>query len=218
LPAKLDEDSPYSILARLPISTYLTVNYDSFMTAALKRATLGATLRKPVRASCSWRPAEVKEPEGYKRLKGTLENPLVFHVYGNDTQSTAMVLTEDNYLEFIRTVTRDDWRLPERLTETLTESVLLFLGFNPLDLDFRVFYKAVIGKIRQQQQDRIAVIQIQPDVSPMDELKQLKQFLRDDLTTLDIKVYWGTVKDFLLDLEKGLIESRKPVVRSGGHG
>ena len=128
LPAKLEEDSPYSILARLPISTYLTVNYDSFMTAALKRATLGATLRKPVRASCSWRPAEEKGPEGYKRLKGTLENPLVFHVYGNDTQSTAMVLTEDNYLEFLRTLTRDDWRLPERLTSTLTESVLLFLG------------------------------------------------------------------------------------------
>jgi hypothetical protein len=208
-PPNPDEDEPHVLLARMPIRNYLTTNYDPFMSIALERTPLGATggiFRKPRRERCRWH--ETDEPpdhsSGYDSA-GTYEEPLVFHLFGEDRAWSSLVLTEDDYLDYLRNVNwssdEKPWRIPLQLRSELTESMLLFLGFRAFDLSFRVLFKAVILNLQRVRQDsRYAVLQMDPGESPEQERRELQQFLNNDLLNWKVNVVWGSVQEFLSTL------------------
>ena len=192
-----DKDDPHLTLAKLPISTYLTTNVDSFMTAALEHA--GRT--KVRREVCQWQD-EYPRP-GYSELQGSKESPLVFHLFGDDENPQSMVLTEDDHLDFLRLVTKDRWRIPDGLRETLTVSMLLFLGYNVRDLDFRILLKGVVEQLTQRNLERWAVIQIEPDESFQQQLlnfQSLQTYLASDCSNLKVIPLWLSVREFLVKL------------------
>src|SRR5207244_2277244 len=115
----------------------------SFMTEALKFAK-----RTPQRESIRWQEGD-SEDDQYENLEGTFEKPVVLHLYGTDRQAASLVLTEDDHLDFLRFLSKDSWRIPDHLRQHLTESVLLFLGFNIRNLDFRVAFKGVVGQLKK---------------------------------------------------------------------
>jgi len=193
----LDEDEPHRILANLPISTYVTTNYDSLMTAGLKWVG-----RNPQRRHCLWRSADTEDTE-YKNLKGTNQAPLVFHMYGFD-DPTSLVLTEDDYLDFLRNVAKDEWRIPQFVRETLVDSVLLFLGFNISDLDWRILFRGLVAQLRDMRRDRIAVLQIDPDKGDTQQIDELRNFLERYCNSLNVQVYWRSVREFLVELRDEL--------------
>lgn len=200
-----DEDEPHMLLARLPIKTYLTTNYDPFMTVALERTFLNGAVRKPRREFCRWQEdAKPPKPITTYNSVGTLEEPLVFHLFGDDRLSSSLVLTEDDYLDYLRNVNwkanQEPWRIPSQLRSELTESLLLFLGFRAFDLSFRVLFKAVILNLQRSQKDRYAVLQMDPGESPEQERRELQQFLNNDLLSWKVNVVWGSVQDFLSTL------------------
>lgn len=191
-----DADAPHRILADLPISTYLTTTPDNFMAEALKHRG-----RQPQRALFQWWEG-AKEPADYQLLEGHSESPLVWHLYGAAPKTNSLVLTEDDHLDFLRNVSKDDWRLPATLMQKLTESLLLFIGFNVRDLDFRVMFKSVISQLKVGSA-RIAILQIEPEESYKErelDLKLVRNFLEQDSTELKIKIGWLSVREFLLSL------------------
>ncbi|HEX8502229.1 MAG TPA: CHAT domain-containing protein [Pyrinomonadaceae bacterium] len=194
-----DPESPHRVLADLKnVSTYLTTTPDNFMAEALKYRG-----RQPKRAAVLWQEGDREpKPEAYDTLEGDPENPLVWHFYGVAARPVSLALTEDDHLDFLRFLSKDSWRLPSTLRETLTEATLLFLGFNMRDLDFRVFFKGVVSQL-QARSGRIAVLQVQPEKSyeeKLEDLQLVKNFLENDSSDLQIKIRWVKVRDFLVQL------------------
>ncbi|HKG20894.1 MAG TPA: CHAT domain-containing protein [Blastocatellia bacterium] len=201
----LKPDDPHCILAELPISTYITTNYDSFTTQAIRHLKPN---RKPKREYCLWRKVSGDEEYSrldspYQTLRGTEDAPLIFHLYGLDEKPRSLVLTEDDYLEFLRLVSKDSWRIPQLLRSTITEAMLIFLGFNIRDLNFRVLFKGLIDQLKDDTLGRIAVLQIDPDEGyrqQAERVDELQAFMAKDCSNLRIEPYWGTVRDFLIEL------------------
>lgn len=194
-----DADEPHRILAELPISTYLTTNPDGFMTEALKYVN-----KKAHREVCRWQEGD-EEDDNYKALRGSGETPLIFHLYGSDQSHNSLVLTEDDYLDFLRLMSRDWWRIPAHIRATLTESLLLFLGYDVRDLDFRVLIKGVVEQLKKTSHTRIAVLQIEPGKNmqqKLHELKHLQKYLDSDCIKLKIVPCWLSVREFLVELRK----------------
>lgn len=196
-----DEDIAYRILAELPFSTYITSNYDGYLTFALEWVRRAKNVRVK-RRRCLWRSndREPRQQQQYQLLKGTQEEPLVFHLYGDDSESTSLVLTEDDYLNWLRAISKDEWRLPKVLHGSLTDSLLLFLGFNVRDLDFRILFKGLIGDLKEMQLPRIAVLQVFPDDSTYEAEAVLTFLSQDCRDNLDVQIYPGSARNFLVEL------------------
>ena len=189
-------NSPHQILARLPISTYIATTPDTFMAEALK---IESKSVQPL-TRCLWRGSDEVDKD-YESIKGTLDERLVFHMFGYDEDS--LIITEDDFLEFLRVVSRDSWRIPLGLRSTLTESMLLFLGFNIRDFDFRIFFKGVVDQLKDIRRERVAILQLPPDLSRkerLEEKREIETFLAKDLSNLKIQVLWTSIEDFLNEL------------------
>ncbi len=203
-----DPNEPHRILAELPISTYITTNYDSFMTAALRWVK-----KDPKPVHCRWQ-VDREEPKtlrSYAKLKGTETAPLVFHLYGNDDAPTRQVLTEDDYLDFLREISVDyDKCIPYNVRRLLSDSMLLFLGYKVRYLDCRVLFRGLIKKLRDFSRGRLAFLQPPPQrmftpgekaiEDDVDRSSELRRFVERNCGDLDIKVYWGSDRDFLVEL------------------
>ncbi len=191
-----DEGEPHRILAELPISTYLTTSYDSFMTAALYYVG-----KKPLRRSCIWNRDldNRREIEEYEDLSGSPDEPLVFHLFGNDEDPTSQILTEDDHLDFLGVIVKDfEHRIPSRLGADLSDSMLLFLGYDVQTLDCRVLFRGVIRQLREPpRRPRLAVLQFKGEEKNNAELQS---FIKRYCDNLHIEAYDGTVREFLAEL------------------
>ncbi len=194
-----DQDEPHRILAELPFATYLTTNYDSFLSAALQWVG-----KRPRRESCIWRTAlddRMVPDDEYAQLEGIPEEPLVFHLYGDDREPSSLVLTEDDYLDFLGAIAADfDLCIPEKLRAALSESMLLFLGYQVRDLDCRLLFRGLLGRLRSLRRGRIAVLQLEGDEEDSERTTELRNFIRRCCEKQEIRVYWGSVRDFLIEL------------------
>jgi hypothetical protein len=193
----IDKDNPHRILADLPISTYLTINPDNFMAQALKY--VERNCREEV---CFWQDRN-EETDEYQMLRGEDEEPLVFYLYGSAQVPESLVLTEDDHLDFLRAVSKDKWRIPMHIRRALTESILLFLGFNVRDLNFRVLLKGVVETLKENNLSRIIVLQIEPgdDVEQkLLDFTYLQNYLREECSSLKVIPCLAGVREFLIAL------------------
>lgn len=190
-------DDSHRILAELRISTYVTTNPDSFLTAALRWAK-----KRPIREHCPWRrpPDNRAALRRYAALRGTRDEPLVFHLYGSDEAPTSLVLTEDDHLDFLRALAHGDAELPEAVNRKLAESTLLFLGYDVRRLDCRVLLRGLIDQLKTTTRDRIAVLQVDPEAEEHGE--ELAAYMAKCCKKLLINVYSGSVQDFLVTLRE----------------
>jgi hypothetical protein len=196
-----DPDEPHAVLAGLPLSVYVTTNLDSFMMAALRWRG-----KKPDRQRCRWQDdlGELTS-DAYQHLRGTPESPLVFHLYGNDEDPKSLVLTEDNHLDFLRGIAADNRRrLPVTLRSKLTESMLLFLGYDVHRLDCRVLLRGLVAELKGTGRGRIAVLQVDPGERTPTQLAELQSYLEGCCRPLEIKVHWATTREYLCQLRDAL--------------
>ena len=94
------EDEPHAALADLPLPVYITTNYDAFMVEALRDRK-----RVPAQEICRWNTSPaVTAARGVlasKKFVPTPQNPVVFHLHGRLDIRESMVLTENDYLDFL---------------------------------------------------------------------------------------------------------------------
>lgn len=202
-----DESGPHGVLANLPIPVYITTTHDDFMMQALKKAE-----KDPHQELCRWKRSinndsdflgEGKEP--------TPANPIVFHLYGHpqtidrSTSLESLVLTEDDYFEFLINVSGDDDAIPLRMRRAMAGTSLLFLGYRLDDWDFRVLFHLLLAKYLRVSADRTHVaVQVPIDeAKPEEQRKKVQDYLNRYIASkrLDIRVYWGTSQEFTADLK-----------------
>ncbi len=198
-----DAREPHRRLAELPIANYLTTNYDSFMLEALKWQ--WRQNKQPQRRACNWRNSVFKnlsDSEEYKNLGGTIDEPLVFHLYGNDQDARSLVLTEDDHLDFLGRITADENLIPPRIRGALTDSMLLFLGYDLGDLDCRVLFRGLIANLENAIEDRVAVLQVHNFEQTARSKREFKSFTRRYCRNMRTQVYWGSVREFVIELSE----------------
>jgi hypothetical protein len=196
-----DPAEPHRVLAELPFPIYLTTNPDTLLADALRDAG-----KSPHLEPCRWREDALGPSE--RDYEPTRENPLVSQLFGqiDAEDSDPMVLTEDDYFDYLIGVTRNSELISPVVTSALASTALLFLGFRLDDWDFRVLFRSIMrqeGRHRRRRYVHVAV-QIDPEEGRIVEPKRARRFLERYFEGANIQIYWGNVEDFTRALRERL--------------
>jgi hypothetical protein len=194
---------PFRTLADLPLPMYLTTTPDNLLAGALRAAGRAPRLEYARwNAAARWpAPLDQADPD----YEPTPERPLVYQLFGSFALPKSVVVSEDDYFDYLLSVTRKDRSHPAAVNRRLVDSALMFLGFRLDDWSFRLLYRSLMaleGKDTLEEYFHVAV-QISPDehrtLEPDRARRYLERFLaRAPVTTLNI--YWGSSEEFLRDL------------------
>lgn len=186
-------DEPHAVLATLPLPIYMTTNYDDFMVAALK-----ARGKQAKREICRWNrsPAVTGEPnvlaDGFVP---TPESPLVYHLHGHFGVPESIVLTEDDYLDFLVAISQDDNLLPHEIQKAVAGSTLLFVGYRLADWNFRVVHRGLVIAGEEGLRRLSITVQLRPT-------EPARAYLDSYFRAMSVRVFWGTANEFMAELRK----------------
>ncbi len=200
-------DEPHGVLARLPLPIYMTTNYDDFMCRALRATPLAGAgqTKQPVRELCRWNKEVHGHPSEFDSgYMPSVEKPVVFHMHGSDDAAKSLVLTEDDYLDFLVQITKDPQLLPKRIEEAFADSTLLFLGYGLADWNFRVLFRALVEYLQKSTSRAHVSVQLLPVSKDMTdrEKESARGYLDKYFGNLKIHVFWGSCREFVAELGK----------------
>jgi hypothetical protein len=169
--------------------------------------------KDPKQEVCRWNELVQNQPSIFESIPGfrpTPANPVVFHLFGYmrngpDTLPESLVLTEDDYLDFLVNVSRDQNLLPPRIRESLAGTSLLFLGYRITDWDFRILLRIVSSYLGRSLHRRAHVsVQLMPEEDRLSDSQRAKtqDYLSRYFGKLDIGVHWGTCQEFVIELRR----------------
>jgi SIR2-like domain len=189
------DTEPHAVLAALPLPIYMTTNYDDFMAEALR-----CQGKQPRREICRWNASPAVRAEPSPLLDGhgvppSPANPIVYHLHGHLDLPESLVLTEDDYLDFLVAVSRDQDLLPHQIQRALAGTSLLFVGYRLSDWDFRVIHRGLV-MAGEQSLRRLSVTVQLPRTDPA------QQYLDRYFGAMKVRVYWGSAGDFMLELRE----------------
>ncbi len=188
----------HNTLARLPFPVYITTNYDNAMSLALK-----AQRKNPHREICRWNHALRDEPSAFDADQGFDPNPagpVVYHLYGHDGIPESLVMTEDDHLDYLVSISMGNHAvLPPRIRRALAEPSLLFIGYRLDSLSFRVLFRGIIHTMQGLGRTLNLAVQLPPDLEP--QVEYLENYF-EDFADLRVKIYWGTAQEFAQELSK----------------
>jgi hypothetical protein len=207
------ERNPLRLLAELPLPIYITTSYHDFLEVALSRATPQKT---PVSEIFYWDDTLHHIPSIYDRepnYQPSVERPLVYHLYGLDTYPESLVLSEDDYLDFLIKVTEEDFevhhseqrkRIPSSVLKALTGTSLLLLDYDVYDWEFRALFRGLIRAKNDSRANNRNIaegisMQIEPGQDHKDPAK-VKAYLNEYFRLYRFKVYWGEVESCVQEL------------------
>jgi hypothetical protein len=193
-------DEPHGVLSRLPLPIYMTTNYDDFMFRALE-----AQGRKAVRETCRWKKDIERLPSEFDHgYTPTPPQPVVFHLHGHVDAPRSMVLTEDDYLDFLVRITTNPQILPPRIEEAFSDSTVLFLGYGLADWDFRVLFRALVEYLEKSSSRSHVSVQLLPVPQDMTNAQKdnVQHYFDNYFSNLHIRVFWGNCREFVAELSR----------------
>lgn len=197
-------DEPHALLADLNLPIYITTNYDSFMSLALKHRE-----RDPKRELCRWnRFVEMEETSVFETgYSPTPANPLVYHLHGHYELPQSLVLTEDDYLDFLVHLSSDQALLPPAIRTALAGTSLLFIGYSLSDWNFRVLFRGLVGSLGASLGYTGVAVQLAPNITEnADNAQARAQHYLDTyfekIQKIKVRVYWGDIKEFTAELRQ----------------
>jgi len=196
-----EEVEPFSVLAQLPAPVYITTLYSRLLASSLRNAG-----REPEVELCHWHddadwPESVFDREpGYRP---TPERPLVYHLLGTFDEPESLVLTEDDYFDFLIGVTRNQDLVPKVVRRRLSDSALMFVGFGLDEWDFRVLYRSMMryeGRRRRADYSHVAV-QVDPEEGATIDAAGARSYLESYFRSANVSLYWGSTEHFVKELQ-----------------
>lgn len=199
----------HRLLAEFPLPVYVTTNYDDFMLHALR----AAGKDKAKHDFCRWNddlrfraddlnlPVSAFGPQS--QYEPSAEEPIVFHLHGHKDLPESMVLTEDDYVDFLIAISQNEELLPPRIIRAFSRSTLLFVGYSLADWNFRLLFRRLVTYIQQgsigRKRPHLSV-QVEPfegcDEIPIKQREQALEYLSQYYNELNIRVFWGNCEDF----------------------
>ena len=213
-------DNAYRSVTDLPASIYLNASYETMLFHSLKAAG-----KNPEAVFSSWRGTDVPKQPQPKIVKPEPETPWVYHIFGLYGKPDTMVLTEDDFFDYLIATSRLDL-LPPILVGRLMQSSLLFLGFRLDDWRFRVLFRLIVTRQGTETMKELSHVgvQVNPDEQDLANVerarKYMESYFRGGKNAPDISIYWGSAAEFLKELNQHLAETREEapaVVSEGGN-
>jgi hypothetical protein len=195
-----DPNEVHRVLASLNLPLYLTTNFASFMTEAL-----AVSGRQPTRELCRWNerldglPSIFEDRPDYMP---TPEAPLVYHFFGTDDEPDSVVLTEDNYFDWLVKVSAEPERVPPVIQAAMTNTQLMFLGYSMHDIEFRVIMRGLIATRGQRRNFKHVAVQLDVDDVQVENIESVQAFLQQYFQDAEINVYWGSMEQFISELKE----------------
>lgn len=202
LPDFTDWAQPHVFLASQPIPLYVTTNYDDILQIALQKAG-----RRPATAICHWAREGISWGAGRRLddLSPHPDTPVVFHLHGAGTDPNSLVLSEEDYLEFLINLAADKGAddqqiIPKPVLEALATRPMLFIGYSLQDWTFRVLFQGLKRTIARSRSRRHVSIQLRIDNEDATAKARAEDYLKKQLDDWDITIYWGTAEEFCTEL------------------
>ncbi|HUM70249.1 MAG TPA: SIR2 family protein, partial [Chloroflexota bacterium] len=201
------KEDPLRVLARLPLKIYLTTSYYNSVERELEAAG-----KYPKSRLCFWngRPPNLsKEHEPDPNYTPDVNNPVVYHLFGMEQYPQSLVLSEDDYLDFLWTLARDlpgdsgERIIPPYLQAELNNSSLLLLGFRLGDWDLRVLFRGLLSSGPGLVQRRLpgTAIQIEVGSQPLvEDEEKAAAYLKEYFKQARLDVRYGDSDQFVTDL------------------
>lgn len=204
---RADPSNPYCALSKLPASIYLNASYEPMLLRTLR-----AEGKHPEPVFTTWRGEEVPHRPEPKNAKPTPESPWVYHVFGLFGKPDSLVLTEDDFFDYLIAEARLDLLLPA-LVGQLMQSSLLFLGFRLDDWRFRALFRMIVTRqgTRTLRDLSHVGVQVNPSEWSVTDAGKARRYIESYFHggdgTPEISIYWGTPRDFLKQLQENLAQT-----------
>ena len=204
-PAFNNPGEPHALLAGFPIRVFMTTNYDDFLSKALFLAG-----KRPKSVICPWyfsagEPKKMSVPAA----RPEVVEPLVFHLHGIYTKPNSLVLTEDDYLEFLTNIAAlqgdgDARLIPSVVLDAMTTYPLLFIGYRLKDWTFRVIFHGLLRAQSDVLHRRSVSVQMLPplNTSLRDAEKLAQAYVARYLEGWRISIFWGTAEEFCSEVRR----------------
>jgi hypothetical protein len=127
-------------LARFPIPIYITTSPFTFLEEAL-RVEGG---KSPVPLACNWNGNRSTREEDYRiqEMEPSVAQPLVYHLFGLEQDPESLVLSTDDYINFLWKIAGDTDTIspliPLQIRHALAVSQVLLVGYRVRDWDLRI--------------------------------------------------------------------------------
>ena len=197
-----NDSEPLNILAKLPLPVYITTNYDNLLFSAIEHHGQGSG-RKPAREICKWNSSLSVQLNHFKRgfeFRATTQTPVIFHLHGHISVVESLVLTEDDYLDFVINMSRNlEEVLPLRIQEALTGATVLFVGYRLADIDFRLLFRSLLGNLTNSIHRMNVAVQLPYDDAHPNKEKA-EAYITKYFGKIEVRVYWGTARQFAKEL------------------
>ncbi len=200
------------LLAELPLPIYLTTCHHQFLEHALEQT--GS--KQPVSEIFFWH-------DGLRRISSifarepnyvpSVQRPLVYHLFGRDDHEESLVLTEDDYLDYLvklsslsheATLTENKLDIPYSVSLALTSTALIVLGYDVYGWDFRVLFRGLLQttcESRKELTPKSIFVQVEPDTGD-DTTKRLEieGYLSKYFEESHFSVYFGDMQSCVYEL------------------
>ncbi len=201
---KNDPDEPHNILARLPFTCYITTNPTSVLEVALRHQG-----RQPQVEVYNWRGRRAQQRDREAESIPSYEAPLVFHALGHIGDRRSLVLSEDDYFDYLINFIRNlQQGIGSSVKQALTDASLLFLGFRLFRWDFRIVFRSLLsqahGGAMLDEYPHVAA-QLSPSEGAFLNPQAARSYLADyfqgrNPEEIKLDIYWGEATDFLVKL------------------
>jgi len=184
----------HGTLARLPIPLYVTTNYDDSMYDALEHF----RGRAPRRRVCPWYLRPRDRPAVIEDAEATPDDPIVYHLHGWRGDPGSLVLTEDDYLEFLVQVSEEPTPIHPQVQDALGRKSLLFIGYSLTDWNVRVLFRGLRQASRCTSQRSSITVQLRP-TGPDDSAEtrqRVEEYLVAYFDQMNVHVCWQRANDF----------------------
>ena len=191
-------DDSYKLLAQLPYRIYVTTNLNSLLESTLEEAG-----REPYVVLAPWNQyTEDKIRTLEPNYEPDPQRPLVYHLFGRLAEPKSVVLTEDNYFDYLLGVSRNNDLIPGYVRNALRNNSLLFIGFRMDEWNFRILFRSIVDKKTELMNEYIHMAaQVEPEEGRIIDPEGARRYLEEYFKHVaSINIYWGTAEEFVKEL------------------
>jgi hypothetical protein len=214
--------NPFRLLAEMPLPLYITTSHHQFLEYALAQT----QNKVPVSEIFYWGDHLESIPsifDEHPDWEPSVEQPLVYHLYGLDRYPESMALTEDDFLDLldklvelryqvklaetaVQGTSRKRRDLPAPVRTALSGTALLTLGYSVLTWEFRVLLRGLILPYDEGRQSGRAPEGICMQFKPGEldaiegDAEGIRNYLEQYFKKRYFHVFWGSVESCVSEL------------------
>jgi hypothetical protein len=189
-------------MARSPVRFYLTASIHPIIEAALHH------VGKESRSATYSRSIDREYIEFFlppvESFVATIEKPLVFHMFGIDRFPESLLISEDDYLNYLIAVSESRERIPILVRYELANSFKAIIGFDVTDWAFKAFWHGVDVENRIRSPGGLVQVLAKSGKEESDIFRLEAYLARHKYDTV-----WGTSGDLMNWLHKSWMEGER---------